>query len=128
MDDVDNKFPDNCDGKAKEKAKFSKEELVKALSQAEIKTKPKHDGGPAFARPMFKRGLEYSASQTGMSLRDYFAANIDIKAEFPSQQDMEDFMGEEVPENRVEQIEYSLKTIAKLRYMLADAMLAERDK
>lgn len=72
----------------------------------------KGNGGPAFARPKSPKGeytdSEVPCAQTGMSLRDYFAAKAAIG----------------LSENSVGDPEW----LAKHAYAVADAMLAERAK
>ncbi|PDT47296.1 hypothetical protein CO661_14030 [Sinorhizobium fredii] len=67
-------------------------------------------GGPAFPRPYFENqnGSEWSASQDGMSLRDWFAGKA-----------IPELMRD--PGDRAPFCE-----VAKLAYEMADAMLAAR--
>lgn len=65
----------------------------------------------------------------GMSLRDYAAIHADItKVAFPDVQSLADFCGEAVPQDRFGLLALSARAQAKIRYMHADAMLAERAK
>ncbi|AYG07728.1 hypothetical protein D7M10_11785 [Pseudomonas fluorescens] len=75
----------------------------------------KNNGGPAFARPKSPKG-EYTDSdvpsaQTGMSLRDYFAAKALSTVPAYSQEDV---------------TTWSAEDFARHAYALADAMLAAR--
>jgi len=86
----------------------------------------KPDGGPAFPRPASEYTKDGScadgnhaiSAQTGMTLRDYFAAHAPITF-----QDACDAIGEDG---------YSYKEaftrLARMRMAYADAMLAEREK
>lgn len=86
----------------------------------------KPDGGQAFPYTY--------PSDPGMTLRDYFATHSDV-----SDYELHDFgqlcalAGEPEPDRTAADytlriIDVSTKAAAKLRYMLADAMLAERQK
>lgn len=84
----------------------------------------KHNGGPAFARPKSPKGeytdSEVPCAQTGMSLRDYFAAKA-MSAIVTSQlTDCGEIPHEEVPKFFAISADYA--------YVAADAMLAERAK
>lgn len=96
----------------------------------------KPDGGLAFPHPGTPRSTDDFAfyPEPGMTLRDYFAAQADV-----SDYKMSDtsklcaFVGEPEPDRDepdyiAKMIVVSTKAAAKLRYMLADAMIAERDK
>lgn len=80
----------------------------------------KPDGGPAFARPESPQG-KFSDSrvprdQEGMSLRDYFAAK--------AMQTATSVLAEVCEEDA----EMVIRKIASASYMIADAMIAQRDK
>lgn len=85
------------------------------------------NGGPAFpAHPE-----HYDNDSTGMTLRDYFAIHADLsKMEFNSMSALVEFVGEEEPDSIDDAYVMGLgaRVNAKLRYLLADAMLAERKK
>lgn len=80
----------------------------------------KYNGGPAFARPKSPKG-EYTDSdvpgaQTGMTLRDYFAAKA-----------ASGLLSDHVA--RIEGLSMTpVSAVAEYAYALADAMLAERAK
>lgn len=82
------------------------------------------DQEPAFP------GADNFNGPKGMSLRDYFASTADLgRTEFATIQHICDFVGEEnVPESMDGMMLLAAKAAAKLRYVFADAMLAERDK
>ncbi len=76
----------------------------------------KNDGGPAFARPFSKSG-EFTDSpihsaQEGLSVRDYFAAKVYAAM----------IVGGHWP------IDSSREDQARMAYVHADAMIAERAK
>lgn len=69
--------------------------------------------------------------ERGMTLRDYFATNGDMsKIEFNDMPSLFEFLGEEMPSSLDTKaaLEAAARCNAKLRYMFADAMLAERKK
>ena len=92
---------------------------------------PQNDGGPAFARPSVEiTDNERNYGQTGMSLRDYFAAHetlsdcLDAASNFWSV-----ILGRPMTswqENPSEYISDECEARAKLRLMRADAMLKAR--
>jgi hypothetical protein len=91
-------------------------------------------GGPAF--PMLWNAADQSPWQIegGMSLRDYFAAKVDVRFAFEVVRtiaDMEAVVGEPYPgdtlEVLIERLRFYAKASAVLRYIEADAMLKERD-
>lgn len=71
----------------------------------------KGTGGPAFPQMM-----ELGASFTGMTLRDYFAAKA-----------MQTFLGSEYTSEHG-LTEGWMKSLSRESYLVADAMLAERNK
>lgn len=89
-----------------------------------------NNGGPAF--PYSDNG--YLKSEDGMSLRDYMAIHSEVSGtDFGSMENLAEFAGvsrDDVPSSddleRI--IKLSAQAIAKLRYINADAMLAEREK
>lgn len=84
-----------------------------------------NDGGPA--HPVTHE-LSY---RHGMSLRDWFAGHIDLNGvEFPSVEAAAVFVGMDTPDTRdiLGLFVLGAKANAKLRYLYADAMLAERAK
>jgi hypothetical protein len=76
-------------------------------------------GGPAFPHPQGWR-KDGSAVGEGLSLRDYFAAKCDVSFYAPSET-LERQMG------RNPTIGEMADYIASIRYIEADAMLAQRD-
>lgn len=70
------------------------------------------NGGFAFPRPMGRGGHTYSPGQKGMTLRDYFAAKAMQGLVASNDEDAGDRVAE----------------IPEYAYMIADAMLKERDK
>lgn len=100
----------------------------------------KNDGGPAFPgygeqfvegvhgiQPQSAYGMEGSP---GMTLRDYFAAKADLgKVEFADLGVAEGLMGRKMPTDDVaETIGWQAELTAKLRYMMADAMIKAREE
>lgn len=84
-----------------------------------------HDGGPAFARPA---GSHHGGSQAGVSLRDYAAIHADLsKVDFPDLTTVAEYVGEPVPDDYFGMLRMAAKAQSKLRYELADAMLAARE-
>jgi hypothetical protein len=89
----------------------------------------KGNGGPAFARPKSPKGeytdSEVPCAQTGMSLRDYFAAKAMQGAVCAAS-------GEKFADNLRERARTEGKDIVDViagdSYLVADAMLAERAK
>ena len=79
-------------------------------------------GGPAFPTPACESGYKLGAdnvarayvaiAQPGMTLRDYFAAAFMVRAQSLCETDSG----------------WDAQTTAQCAYMMADAMLAERDK
>ena len=98
----------------------------------------KKTGGPAFPQPS-------AFLNSGMSLRDYFAIHAnnqelaDISYRTLSRLAQEQIVGRSYPDEpresgktralwQLEVFEFELELLAKLRFMMADAMLAEREK
>lgn len=79
----------------------------------------KPDGGPAFPAPGY--------IQQGMTLRDYSAIHANISGEMRAESAAK-LVGRMPPEDFIESIAYWNEVGAKLAYMYADAMLAEREK
>lgn len=77
----------------------------------------KNDGGPAFARAESTSHVRYgdTEAQDGMSLRDYFASKA-----------MQGFCANS--SHMVTDGQHEFKNAAVAAYLLADAMIAERDK
>lgn len=92
-------------------------------------TSQQNNGGPAFpvARVVGVQGGMHCGSN-GMTLRDYFAANVngkDLDSLVPkSTEDICRFLGIPVSQFKVE-VHYPM-ALAKARYMFSDAMLAQR--
>ena len=80
----------------------------------------KGNGGPAFPRPKSPKGeytdSEVPGAQTGMSLRDYFAAKA-----------MQGLCVD-AGKQSLEDVERNIPAAASISYAMADAMLAEREK
>jgi Mg-chelatase subunit ChlI len=84
------------------------------------------NGGPAFPVP----GLQHDEDFNGMTLRDYFAAKVEIDPEL-SVKAAEALVGRKMPDYAVDPVasmQFWAEVGARLRYMQADAMLAERAK
>lgn len=82
------------------------------------------DGGPAFPIDLGESCGIDPRSTTGMSLRDFFAANL----QFPDNMDFaiaEALVGPK-PDGTLEMVEWEVRAMAKFRYIMADAMLAAR--
>lgn len=72
-----------------------------------------------------KELLSYSG---GMSLRDYAAIHTDIsKVNFPDLETVADYAGATVPDDYLGMLRVAIKAQAKIRYEMADAMLAARE-
>jgi hypothetical protein len=80
------------------------------------------DGGPAFPR-----SDHVSNSNAGMSLRDWFAGQPDIIGStlLIGKEEGEALAGPR-PEGGLEAFRWQCKVLAAMRYIAADAMLAER--
>ena len=87
-----------------------------------------NNGGTAFPRDNLSHGTE------GMSFRDYAGIHSDVSGtDFGSMENLAEFAGvsrDDVPSSDDLEglIKLSAQAIAKLRYINADAMLAEREK
>ena len=84
----------------------------------------KDDGGPAFPAP-----TEVDAWLVGMSLRDYFAAAMDVEYQFKDMTgDCAEALGVPMPlgQGSAAWPRWRAAMRAKLRYMAADAMLKAR--
>ena len=78
-------------------------------------------GGPAF--PV----TDECSGMLGMTLRDYFAAKADVsKMQISSNEIAEKLAGRKRPSGALEQFEWEISIVAKVRYMAADAMLEAR--
>ena len=87
------------------------------------------DGGPAFANMTANSCGPVNPRREGMSLRDYAAIHADIDGyKFTSMSMAAAFAGMPDPgrEDLIAQFEVSAACVARMRYMLADAMLAAR--
>lgn len=86
------------------------------------------DGGPAFPVPMIpcdREGGYTSVQNEGISVRDYFAAVVNVDEFSPSTASA--LAGPMPDESDVPaMVVWAAKANAKLRYALADAMLAAR--
>lgn len=88
------------------------------------------NGGPAFpvSESYNASGEPMRWSGSGMSLRDWFAATLDVDNIYWSLHEREELAGPKPPnEAIVEYLEWELKALAKMRYMYADAMLRARE-
>lgn len=85
----------------------------------------KSTGGPAFPLSTDPRSLP-----SGMTLREYFAATVDISGLSLSDEAVEKLMGEEIPDhNDIEAfLDFNFRMLAKIRFMAADAMITARLK
>lgn len=86
----------------------------------------KDDGGPAFSRPYGGHpdpatGDPEMQSQEGMSLRDYFAAKVDVSVYTP-------FENLKANHGRPPTVGEMAEYISALRYIEADRMISERAK
>lgn len=85
------------------------------------------DGGPAFPGGTEGKGC-WETIAKGMSLRDYAAIHADItKADFPDVAAVAEYVGEPSPGDYFGMLRLGIKAQAKLRYEMADAMLAARE-
>lgn len=80
-----------------------------------------NDGGPAFPRDHTSDG------HNGVPLRDYFATHIDPEAKFNDVEFAEELLGRKLPEDFAGRLQFGIDLAAKIRYMMADAMLAARE-
>ena len=74
-------------------------------------------GGPAF--PLQSIGPDFAPGYAGMSLRDYFAANVDVSVYRPLET-----LSSKI--NRIPTVNELAEYIADIRSIEADAMLAAR--
>ncbi len=94
----------------------------------------KDTGGPAFPiqGQSFVLGEgRHTPSCPGMTLRDWFATEIDPgSVTFATQAEAEEIMGIPYPSNGSEKdkFQWQMQIVAMVRYMMADAMLKERSK
>lgn len=96
----------------------------------------RNTGGPAFPGSKIKtdRDVNFtSADKThpGMTLRDYFAIHSYIAdTKFPNLEIAAKFLGEPVPDDRdfIAVVNFGARLAARLRYIAADAMIAERER
>jgi hypothetical protein len=84
---------------------------------------------PAFPGPRFTQGGHPNGCGTGMSLRDWFAGQPDITGStlMISKEDGEALAGPR-PEGGLEAFRWQCQVLAAMRYIAADAMVAERAK
>ena len=93
----------------------------------------KNDGGPAFPVPMIPVDFGFTeVREQGLSLRNWFAANASLDdCEEMSVRSLGKVLGREPPNFEADPIgymEWDAAWRAKVRYLRADAMLAERGK
>lgn len=99
------------------------------------------DGGPAFPasasvkrhNPVTGVTLFEPITSGGMSLRDWLAGTVEAGAivAIRDQHDAEVLTGVKAPDadcSIVERLEHVMRVEARIRYIYADAMLAERDR
>lgn len=89
------------------------------------------DGGPAFPNLKANDSGPRDARNAGMSLRDWFASNADVSGiSFANSAEGAIWMGEPCPgpEDFDALIGLNARLIARLKYIMADAMLAERER
>jgi hypothetical protein len=74
----------------------------------------------------------FQMQSSGMTLRDYFADSADVRESLHKlTENIANELGCPYPPDRathLEWIEWNFRVLAKLQYMKADAMLAEREK
>lgn len=79
-------------------------------------------GGPAFP-------LSPASVFTGMTVRDYMAAHADVsKVEPRAVEAAEEIVGRPIPEGTLDQLIWQADLIAKVRYLMADAMIKARNE
>lgn len=92
------------------------------------------DGGPAFPHDLFidENGHVTAKGTDGMSLRDWFAGNVDADsiATICNKADREKLTGLTEPpmSDGISYLRYNMAVEAAVRYIYADAMLAAREK
>ena len=85
-----------------------------------------NNGGPAFPVAV---PTEFQFAEAGMTLRDWFAANVDGLSEDASPEYCESLVGRPLPEGFAhDAMQWWAEADAAFRYLKADAMLAERAK
>lgn len=88
-----------------------------------------NNGGPAFPRAMHESESFHESGSEGMSLRDYFAAQVLPALALGISQTHADNIRRGIPVAKVDaETERALGFLAQSSYRLADTMLAERDK
>lgn len=88
-----------------------------------------NDGGPAFptGEKIDNSGHIERYMVGGMTLRDYFAANLASEVTISDKEIAETLVGREWPSSDIEVIQFAFDLDARLRYMKADAMLRARE-
>lgn len=98
-------------------------------------TEAPKDGGPAFPKPLDPYpnvqniANARNVTSSGMSLRDWFAGHADLSGvEFPDYDTAAKALGIDPPfdDSVSEQLRFSARLAAALRFMFADAMLSRR--
>lgn len=84
----------------------------------------KTNGGPAF--PIFHDPRNNHPQ--GMTKRDVFALHADLTNMQLDNEAAETLLGREAPDNIFGKLQFGCELVAKVRFMLADAMLVERNK
>lgn len=90
----------------------------------------KDDGGPAFPVPLIETrdGAFESAEQTGMSVRDYFAAKAMVAEILTTCSDATPEGAEALIRAAADAGQTPIERIALNAYQMADAMLKARDR
>jgi hypothetical protein len=87
------------------------------------------DDVPAFPGPSFTQGGHPNGHGTGMSLRDWFAGQPDIiGSKLLIDKEAGEALAGPRPEGSLEAFRWQCQVLAALRYMAADAMVAESAK
>ena len=103
-------------------------------TQTEYKMSKINDGGPAFPQPMLDiqgpSGIVVAEEMDcgGITMRDYFAANLILDTTINEQELAEQIVGRSLPDDDIEKIKFAYQCEAILRYIKADAMLEARKK
>jgi hypothetical protein len=84
-----------------------------------------NNGGPAF--PSLHELGDIATTDAGMTLRDYFAATVDMDVTINQQELAEQIVCRPFPEDQLEMLVFGLELSARVRYMSADAMLKARE-